>query len=59
MKKEQEMVFGTGCIQSTLDGTEHIFNIEEENRFDLPNELSWQESMPPVRNQGLSTTCVC
>ena len=57
MKKRNELAFGTGCIQSKLDGTEHIFTVDD--KIEIPREFSWQETMPPVRNQGLSTTCVC
>lgn len=51
------MQFGTGCVQSELDGTEHILNVDE--KAVIPDEFSWQMAMPPVRNQGMSSTCVC
>ena len=57
MKRNEFLTFGTGCIESKLDGTEHIFTADD--KIDIPSEFSWQDSMPPVRNQGLSTTCVC
>lgn len=57
MRKRNELTFGTGCIESKLDGTEHIFTVDD--KIEIPREFSWKDTMPPVRNQGLSTTCVC
>ena len=55
--KNGEFKYGTGCEPSVMDGTEHIF--EFDDKVPLPDEFSWQEAMPPVRNQGLTSTCVC
>lgn len=56
-KKKSELKFGTGFVQSTMDGTEHVVNVDE--KIALPVEFSWKGVMPPVRNQGSSYTCVC
>jgi C1A family cysteine protease len=55
--KESKHQYGLGCMPSVMDGTEHIYTYDE--KAVLPDEFSWQDSMPPVRNQGLSSTCVC
>ena len=39
-----------GYIQSHLDGTEHIFNID--SKIEIPDEYSWEDVLPPVKNQG-------
>lgn len=54
--KKREMTYGTGCIQSPLDGTEHKF---QERSMDLPTEFSYLGAMPPVLNQGRTYKCVC
>ena len=46
-----------GCTPSKLDGSEHTVNIDE--KIAIPEEFSWQNVMPPVRNQGETSTCVC
>ena len=56
-KKTQGVIIACGCAPSVMDGTEHILNIEE--KLDLPESFSYESNMPPVRNQGNSTTCVC
>ena len=48
MRKRNELTFGTGCIESKLDGTEHIFTVDD--KIEVPREFSWQDTMPPVRN---------
>ena len=40
-----------------MDGTEHIYTYDE--KAELPDEFSWRDAMPPVRNQGMTSTCVC
>ena len=47
----------TGCQPSKLDGSEHIFKVEGD--IELPTEFTWEGTMPPVRDQGNSQTCVC
>lgn len=56
-KKTQGVIIACGCAPSVIDGTEHTLNIEE--KLDLPESFSYESNMPPVRNQGNSTTCVC
>ena len=46
-----------GYIQSQLDGTEHIFNID--SKIEIPDEYTWEDILPPVKNQGNTQTCVC
>lgn len=46
-----------GLIPSKLDGTEQVF--EFDNKIEIPQEYSWQDVMPPIRNQGNTYTCVC
>lgn len=46
-----------GCIPSTLDGSERIINVDD--KIKLPEEFDLRDVMPPVRNQGVSQTCVC
>ena len=55
--KENKFAYGTGCTPSVMDGTEHIYEYDE--KAELPDEFSWQAVMPPVRNQGFTSTCVC
>ena len=55
--KDGKFRYSTGCEPSKMDGTEHIFQFDE--KAELPDEFSWRDAMPPVRNQGLSSTCVC
>lgn len=45
-----------GCEPSKLDGTEHILQIANA---DIPEEFSWENVMPKIRNQGATQTCVC
>jgi len=54
---KKQFVYGTGCEPSKMDGTEHILNVDD--KIELPEEYTWQDSMPPVRNQGMTSTCVC
>lgn len=54
---DMDFVFGTGCVPSQMDGTEHEVSVDD--KIELPDEFNWQDSMPPVRNQGNTTTCVC
>ena len=56
-KQQKEMIVACGCAPSLMDGTEHTLNIDE--KAELPDEFSWVDNMPPVRNQGNTTTCVC
>lgn len=49
-------IYGTGCIESKLDGTEYKF---EEQSITIPSEYSYIGMMPPVRDQGRSYKCVC
>lgn len=55
--KNKQMTFGLGCTPSVMDGTEHEVTLDE--KVELPAEFTWQDAMPPVRNQGMSSTCVC
>lgn len=55
MCKKQKHYYG--CIQSKLDGTEHVANVDE--KLQLPEEFDLRKIMPPVRNQGNTQTCVC
>lgn len=48
--------FGTGCIESKLDGTEHKF---QEKSIRVPSEFSYIGAMPPVLDQGQTYKCVC
>ena len=45
-----------GYIPSKLDGTEHQ---AEFGDFKIPTSFSYQPLMPPVRDQGRESTCVC
>lgn len=56
-KQQKEVVVACGCAPSLMDGTEHTLNIDE--KAELPDEFSWVDNMPPIRNQGNTTTCVC
>lgn len=57
MKNNEDIVFGLGCSPSKIDGTEHI--VEADSKIPLPESYDWRKVMPPVRNQGNATTCVC
>jgi hypothetical protein len=48
MAKKQKYYYG--CIQSKLDGTEYIANVDD--KIALPEEFDLRGVMPPVRNQG-------
>lgn len=50
------MIYGTGCIKSKLDGTEHKYSA---GKMTLPEEFSYVGVMPPVLNQGATSKCVC
>ena len=50
------MKYGLGCVQSVLDGTEHKVAIDS---FEMPEEYSYQDIMPPVLDQGYTSKCVC
>lgn len=52
----KEFRYGTGCNPSVLDGTEHVFN---STKMEVPEEMSYISVMPPVRNQGNTSKCVC
>lgn len=45
-----------GYIPSKLDGTELKAEFGE---FKIPDDFSYQPLMPPVRDQGNESTCVC
>lgn len=45
-----------GYIPSQLDGTEYQSDFGD---FDIPVEFTYQPLMPPVRDQGTESTCVC
>jgi hypothetical protein len=45
-----------GCLPSSLDGTEKIYNIEEE--ITIPDSYSYEDVLPPVLNQGNEEICV-
>lgn len=53
---KKKIVYGTGCIESVLDGTEHQF---QERSIRIPTEYSYIGAMPPVLNQGNTVKCVC
>ena len=48
MKKEHELYFG--CIQSKLDGSEYIADVDE--KLEIPDEFILNNVMPPVKDQG-------
>lgn len=50
------MNYGTGCAPSKLDGTEYVYDDIFE---DVPEEYSFITVMPPVRDQGDTSKCVC
>lgn len=50
-------VYTLGCTPSKLDGTEYVYNIDDKVK--LPDAFSWRDAMPPVRDQGQTSTCVC
>lgn len=39
-----------GCIPSTMDGTEHVVDVDM--KLELPDEFDLRGVMPPVRDQG-------
>ena len=45
-----------GCIPSTIDGTEKIFELEE--KIEIPEAYSYRDVLPPVLNQGNQQICV-
>lgn len=45
-----------GCQPSVLNGTEHVAEWPE---FKLPDSFSYENVMPPVRDQGQTSMCVC
>lgn len=45
-----------GYIPSKLDGTEYQAEFGE---FKIPDSFNYQSLMPPVRDQGYESTCVC
>ena len=53
----QPFRYGTGCMPSVMDGTEHVLSVDDKTA--VPDKCSWRDAMPPVRNQGMSSTCVC
>lgn len=60
LKKEQrtqQMTYGLGCVPSQIDGTEHELTPDE--KAVLPEVFDFRRTMPPVRNQGMTFTCVC
>lgn len=56
-QKKKPIIMACGFEPSVMDGTEHTINVDD--KLQLPDEFSWENNMPPVRNQGNSTTCVC
>ena len=54
---KSNFTYGVGCVPSVMDGTEYEVNIDD--KVNIPSEYSWQVVMPPVRNQGSASTCVC
>lgn len=56
MAKKSKVIYGTGCLESKLDGTEYQF---EEQSMSIPPEYSYLGLMPPVLNQGKTYKCVC
>lgn len=57
LKRGTYMKYGLGCTPSVMDGTEHEINVDD--KVELPDTFNWRDAMPPVRNQGQTTTCVC
>ena len=57
MHLEERNLLGTGCTPSKMDGTEYVYSVDD--KIALPEEFSYRDVMPPVRNQGSSYTCVC
>lgn len=55
--EKDNLIYGTGCTPSVLDGTEYV--VEVNRKLQIPEEFNLQNVMPPVRNQGSSSTCVC
>lgn len=52
----EETVFGLGCTPSIIDGTEYEFDFVKG--WEVPNEYSFKDQMPPVLNQGSTNMCV-
>ena len=48
--------FGVGWQPSKIDGTESKFTTIKN--FDIPEEYSYVEYLPPVENQGSTNMCV-
>lgn len=52
------MNYTLGCSPSKLDGTEKI--VDQNTLIDeIPEDFNWNNVMPPVKNQGSTSTCVC
>lgn len=51
--KKKDKVFG--FVQSTLDGSEHIFNVESE---DIPTKYSYKSHLSAILDQGQDPICV-
>lgn len=56
-KREQPIQYGLGCTPSVMDGTEH--ELTPDDKVELPDVFDYRGVMPPVRDQGMSSTCVC
>ena len=48
--------FCYGCVESKLDGTEHVYNVDD--KINIPQEFSWKDVMKPIEDQGQTTMCV-
>ena len=57
MPEIEDFKFVCGCNPSIMDGTEYEYNVDD--KIELPSVFSWKDVMPPVRNQGETSTCVC
>lgn len=55
-KKKKNNTMNYGWTPSKMDGSEHQFN--EIANFDIPEEYSYVEFLPPVENQGATNMCV-
>lgn len=51
------MIMKLGCKPSILDGSEYQF--EEVPNLELPVAYTYRPFMPPVTDQGNTSTCVC
>ena len=51
-----EIKYSLGCAPSQLDGTEKVFN---NKSMEIPKEYSYVSVMPPIRDQGQTSECVC